>query len=536
MKAVPPDQIKTKADERAIELGYYWDDTEAIKVKNFVSKYCPQSKGGWSGCITVHDFQYDDIILPFYSWYRPDGTPRYSSLFCLGPRKWGKSFLGAALAAYHLVTEPRSEVLCLASTVKQAKIIFSTIANFDQNPTMKERLHVKEHVNEIRDRIGKGKLSVLSSTAVQGASGWNTSCIVADEYMEWRASIATSVWGRIVDSDMARLGGGGRKIVISTPQDDLSHPGKTLIYDHAMKILDGSNTDDLSTLPVIYGAPSDADPGSPETWAIANPGYDVIVPASAYEAKWNTSKDDPHKQAQFRCHWLGQWVGSVNSFINPQLWHSLQEDFTESDLLGKPCIGGIDWGGRYDLNAVVWLFLDDDDRIAIIPRFYLPQAIIERKAKQELKDYWGWASAGCINVCSGETIDMAWWQDLVQEDIEKFSPHAISIDPYNMESQRQWMEDDLGQTVIEVQANSYQVISPLCNLFEKFCKDKKLKHNGHPVLDWNVENLSVKTNDNGLIRPEKLKGAAKIDGAASLITALEGYEALTEDNSWCGIL
>ena len=63
----PEYAIRTEADRRAIDLGYFWDETEALKVKTFIESFCPQSKGGWSGPIDLLDFQWRDIIAPFYS-------------------------------------------------------------------------------------------------------------------------------------------------------------------------------------------------------------------------------------------------------------------------------------------------------------------------------------------------------------------------------------------------------------------------------------------------------------------------------------
>lgn len=532
---IPDWAVRTKADKAALEAGYYWDDTQAIKVKNFIERYCCQSKGGWTGLPELLEFQLQDIIYPFYSWYDSSGIPRFETLICMGPRKFGKSFLcGACIPAFHLATERRADILSLASTVDQAKINFNTIAEFKQSPELNKRLHIKDHRNQILDKQSKSVLRVLASTAVQGSSGWNTSVIVLDEFCEWQASTATSIYSRLEDSDIAKKGGGGRKIIISTPQDDFSHPGRNL-WQTAKNILNG-DSEELTTLPVIYGADPDDDPSKEETWKKAQPALGVIITTDKYRKRYARSKDDPHRFAAFRTLLLGQWVGAVNGFINPNTWHALKEDYTEDQLIGLPCLGGCDWGGRYDLNCTVWLFLDNDDRLALLPRFYLPRKIMERKAKNESKDYFGWASSGLINLCEGETIDVDWWKSLVEEDIRKFNPVAISIDPHNMEAQRQWMEEELYQSVIEVKNNVWNVISPLTSLFEKFIKDGKFKHNGHPVADWNVENLRIRINNQGLIMPDKDQGKAKIDFCSSLITALEGYELLIENDSWCGIV
>ena len=55
----------------------------------------------------------------------------------------------------------------------------------------------------------------------------------------------------------------------------------------------------------------------------------------------------------------------------------------------------------------------------------------------------------------------------------------------------------------------------------KLVLEKKIAHGGHPVLRWNVDNISIRTDPAGNIKADKEKSTEKIDGAIATIMALD---------------
>ena len=73
---------------------------------------------------------------------------------------------------------------------------------------------------------------------------------------------------------------------------------------------------------------------------------------------------------------------------------------------------------------------------------------------------------------------------------------------------------------IEVLQN-YSHLSEACMVFEALVKAKRVIHGGHRLLRWNLENVAVKRDDAGRIRPVKPQKATKrIDGIVALLIAL----------------
>ena len=46
-------------------------------------------------------------------------------------------------------------------------------------------------------------------------------------------------------------------------------------------------------------------------------------------------------------------------------------------------------------------------------------------------------------------------------------------------------------------------------------------HGGHPVLRWMMDNIFIKTDPAGNIKPDKEKSTEKIDGVVATIMALD---------------
>ena len=64
-------------------------------------------------------------------------------------------------------------------------------------------------------------------------------------------------------------------------------------------------------------------------------------------------------------------------------------------------------------------------------------------------------------------------------------------------------------------------MSPPTKELMKLTLEQKLVHNGHPILRWMMDNIFIKRDPAGNIKPDKEKSTEKIDGAVALIMALD---------------
>ena len=55
----------------------------------------------------------------------------------------------------------------------------------------------------------------------------------------------------------------------------------------------------------------------------------------------------------------------------------------------------------------------------------------------------------------------------------------------------------------------------------KLVLEQRIAHGGHPVLRWMMDNIFIRTDPAGNIKPDKEKSTEKIDGAVAAIMALD---------------
>ena len=67
----------------------------------------------------------------------------------------------------------------------------------------------------------------------------------------------------------------------------------------------------------------------------------------------------------------------------------------------------------------------------------------------------------------------------------------------------------------------FKDMSPATKELMRLTFDEKLAHGGHPVLRWMIDNIFVRTDPAGNIKPDKEKSTEKIDGAVASIMALD---------------
>ncbi len=64
-------------------------------------------------------------------------------------------------------------------------------------------------------------------------------------------------------------------------------------------------------------------------------------------------------------------------------------------------------------------------------------------------------------------------------------------------------------------------MSPPTKELMKLTLEGKIAHGGQPVLSWMMDNIYVRTDPAGNIKPDKEKSTERIDGAVALIMALD---------------
>ena len=110
-------------------------------------------------------------------------------------------------------------------------------------------------------------------------------------------------------------------------------------------------------------------------------------------------------------------------------------------------------------------------------------------------------------------------EEFIEELGTKYDIREIAFDRWGAVQMSQNLEG-AGFTVVPF-GQGYASMSPPTKELLKLVLEERIAHGGHPVLRWMVDNVTVRTDPAGNIKPDKEKSTEKIDGAVALIMALD---------------
>ena len=90
--------------------------------------------------------------------------------------------------------------------------------------------------------------------------------------------------------------------------------------------------------------------------------------------------------------------------------------------------------------------------------------------------------------------------------------------------------DGMGFTVVPF-GQGFKDMSPPTKELMKLTLEKKIAHRGQPVLRWMMDNIFIRKDPAGNIKPDKEKSTEKIDGVVATIMALDRAIRCGNDNS-----
>ena len=80
--------------------------------------------------------------------------------------------------------------------------------------------------------------------------------------------------------------------------------------------------------------------------------------------------------------------------------------------------------------------------------------------------------------------------------------------------------EGMGFTVVPF-GQGFKDMSPPTKELMKLVLEGSIAHGGHPVLRWMMDNILVRTDPAGNVKPDKGRSTEKIDGAVATIMALD---------------
>ena len=108
---------------------------------------------------------------------------------------------------------------------------------------------------------------------------------------------------------------------------------------------------------------------------------------------------------------------------------------------------------------------------------------------------------------------------IIEKLNERFNIREIAYDRWGAVQMVQNLEG-MGFTVVPF-GQGFKDMNPPTKELMKLTLEKRIAHGGHPVLRWMMDNIFIKTDPAGNIKPDKEKSTEKIDGVVATIMALD---------------
>lgn len=525
---------------------YYFDTADANIKADFFPDCLTHHKGEFAGLpFALLDYQALLIVRPLFGWKHAKGTQkglrRFRKVLLAVPKGNGKSPLGAGvgLVLTFVDNEDGAEVYSAAADRDQAAIVFDTARIMvESDPVLAERSNVLRKVIEVPDNHSYYK--VLSADA-KTKHGPNIHGLIFDEFhaQPSRELYETLHRGTVKRRQPVTF------MVTTAGDDDESICAEE--WDYARRVQSGA-IEDETYLPVIFEATKDEDWKDPAVWRRVNPGYGITVKAEALESEAKAAANEPRKLNDFLRFHLNRWVNQATAWIPVDWWDACEGQIDEAHLRELPVYAGLDMSQKYDLTAFVLAFVEPvagpaqelevvthegdepvrrtvslNFKITLLPSFWLPADTLMERVKQDRVPYDQWEKDGLLHVTEGNVIDYTAIVAEITGPLSRRFPRLkeaqIGYDPAFATDTALRLQN-AGYQVIEVH-QSYKDLSEPAYILEGLIKAKRVRHDGHRLLRWNFENVAVRTDDAGRIRPVKPRRAAKrIDGVVSAVMAL----------------
>jgi phage terminase large subunit-like protein len=202
-------------------------------------------------------------------------------------------------------------------------------------------------------------------------------------------------------------------------------------------------------------------------------------------------------------------------------WDACSFQVDPEDLEGRVCYGGLDLSSTTDITAFVLVFppVDEDDKYSILPFFWIPEDNIDLRVKRDHVPYDLWQRQGYLQTTEGNVVHYGFIESFIEKLGEKYNIRDIAFDRWGAVQMVQNLEG-MGFTVVPF-GQGFKDMSPPTKELMKLTLEQNLAHGGHPVLRWMMDNIFIRTDPAGNIKPDKEKSTEKIDGAVATIMALD---------------
>jgi phage terminase large subunit-like protein len=437
-------------------------------------------------------------------------------------RKAGKSTLSSGIGNVLLLgdQEPGAEVYAAAGSLPQASRIFE-----DAKRMCLTSAYARKRVDALADVMrvpGTGSVFRALSRIAETAHGLNVSGALVDE-------IHVHKNRGLIDAIETGTGARDQPLIVFITTADEAVEGS--IYDekhgYTEKCANGT-VEDVSHYGVIWAAEPGDDPFAESTMRKANPGLGTSPTLRYLMKEAEKARTTPSYFPTYcRLH-LNLRMKEEARLIDLGQWDASAGMTDWAKARGREAWGGLDLSAVSDFTA--WCVLarsrDPGAELDVFWRFWVPGDVVpdlERKLQVPLGE---WVKAGFVTATEGNVVDY----DVIEQQVIRDSWHTdmrrIGFDRMFAGQMVQRVDKALKGVEIVPVAQTFLGQSPGIKELLRLLGPGAIRHGGNPVARWMasvVESKDDKQDNLRLVKPDRLKSQARIDGMAALVIAMDGY-------------
>jgi len=501
--------------ETGAERGLHFDELTAKKAVAFF-RLLKHSKGEWAGRPLALEPWQQFAVWSLFGWKRADGTRKFRTSYLEVSRKNGKTTMAAGIGLYLMLAdgEPGAEIYSVATKRDQARLSHSEATRMAKSsPSIRKIVTVYKDNVHIRDTASKFEPLGADSDTMDGL---NVHGAIVDEV---HAHKTRDTW------DVIETATGARRQPLMFAITTAGYDRQTLCWqqhEYTQKVLDGVLQDD-SWFGMLYGLDEGDAWEDESTWIKANPNLGVSKKLDDMQRKAGRAKEMPAALNAFLRLELDVWTQAETKWVNLEHWKGCGQAVDADGLRGRTCYAGLDLSSNVDISALVLVFppLADDDNYQIIVRFWIPEEAMIQRARRDRVPYPAWVRQGFIKATPGNVIDYDFILAEIDELMQAYDILELAFDRWGATKIATDLMEKGGEDWLVQFGQGYVSMNPPMRELERLILEHKLAHGNNPVLTWMANNLVVRQDPAGNIKPDKEKSIEKIDGMVALVMALD---------------
>lgn len=465
---------------------------------------------------------WEKFIVALIHCYYDDGTLVWSAFFIMMGRGAGKNGLISAISWYltthfHGIQEYNIDIV--ANSESQAETSFEDVYNvIDSNKKLKKAFkYTKE---KIVYKKTKSYLKFNTSNA-KTKDGLRPGCIIFDEIHEYEnydnIKVFKSALGKKKNPRTFYITTNG--YVRGGVLDDYLELSKEILKGEKPK---------SRMLPIMYHLDNEDEVHDKTLWEKANPSINYFTDLRIeMDEEYDNMQSQPQLAIEFMTKRMN--LPAQDTFTAVAEWDKiLATNQPIPDLIGKSCIGAIDYASIRDFVGVGLLFKVGDKRVWIHHSFVHHKAlnIKNRKIKFDIDEA---VKRGlCTIIRNEDTIKPEYISNWFLEQSKKYNLIDIVADRYR-KSILESKFKEVGLPLSDI-GNGYITHHKLAPLIEQLFANEQIIYGDDMMMRWYTNNVYVETDKKENKSYKKIEPKLrKTDGFFAFIHALSKESEIPED-------